>query len=188
MANSKVQIANLTLTYLSANRITDFTDSSESARTVNAIYAPSLEGLLEEHPWNFATSRKTLGLLDDTPAHTYSYFFQLPSDFIRVVRINENDDPDYRVEGDRIATNESSIDLEYIKNETDVSKFSRTFVEALAARMARDMTYSVTETASLVERMEGLYKTKLRTAKMVDAQQGKPKPITKNKWINARYK
>lgn len=182
---SQTEICNLSLTYLGEERISKITDPAEPARKLNALWVASVKALLEMHPWNFATKRATLGQLLEVPDHKYSFFFQLPSDCIRVIRLNDRD-AEYRVEGNRIATDESTVEIEYIAYISDSSKYPPLFVEALAAKLGYELALSITSDDGTWDRMEKLLTLKLSKATFSDSQQGTPAPLVRNRWIEER--
>ena len=182
---SQIDICKMALVLLGAQRITALSDTSEEAIKLNIIFEPSRKAEIESFPWNFATKRATLALLTETPDHKYSYLFQLPSDCLRVIRLSDPD-IEYRVEGDKIATDETEIEIEYIANITDTSKFPSLFVAALAARLAWELSISITDKEGIWDRFEKLYKERHAVASFSDSQQGTPLPLTQNRWIDTR--
>ena len=111
---SNVDIANLALSNLGADRILAIDEDSENARKVDAIYIFVRDIVLSAHPWNFAVKRTTLALLTETPEFDFTYAFQLPSDYIRVL---DTDIPTgkYKIEaGKKLLSNSSAIKIKYI--------------------------------------------------------------------------
>jgi hypothetical protein len=54
---TKVDICNKALTLLGAAPITSIDDDTATARSLNRVYDISLESILHEAKWNFATKR-----------------------------------------------------------------------------------------------------------------------------------
>ena len=187
MSISKIEICNMALTYSGMERIQDIDQATEEARKLKAIYEPSLKSLLEAHPWNFATKRSTLALLEETPDNTYSYYFALPTDFIRIIRLSDRD-IEYRIEGDKLATNDGEIEIEYIAYISDEAKFSASFVEAFAMKLAFELSISLTDKEGIWDRFEKLFKEKFQKATFNDSQQGTPAPLVRNNWIEDRFR
>lgn len=185
MAVDDVSIANRALTLLSADRIGSFTENSESARKVAAIYEDTRDALLDDHNWNFARTERTLSLLSDYPIlDTYSAAYQLPSDCIRVIRM-QDDEPFDRF-SDRLYTNADSASIEYISRITDPTKYSPSFVRAFAAVLAADLCFGITQnatmTATAIKRADDMVKL----AKLNDGQEGTGIKIIKGDFITAR--
>ncbi len=169
---SEVSICNLGLTYLSSARIESLTEDSEPARKCNAIYEYERDGLTEEHNWNFAKTELSLALLDDAPTLTdkWLYRFQLPTDCLRVIRV-QGDYP-YAVYGDKLFYNAETVKIEYIKQVTDVTLFTKMYVKALAARIAAALAYGITQNASMADVAEKRMIRIVKAAKQDDGQEG----------------
>lgn len=185
MANTSVSIANMALTALATSRITSLTEDSEGARKVNAIYTQTRDALLEDHNWNFAREEAELSLLDETPVlGDWAYVYQLPSDCIRVIRMEV--DSNFSIYGNTIYTNESSCKIEYVKKVTDEGLFSSGFVRAFAARLAMDLAYGITQSSTVAQLAAKNYQDAINQAKWSDAQEGVGVPLQKGSFINSR--
>jgi hypothetical protein len=183
MSISNVSIANRALTLLSVDRVQSLTDeSSEQARKVNAVFTDTRDALLEEHNWNFARKERTLSLLADGPLlDGYSYAYQLPSDCIRVIRMNNEEL--FAVYGKAIYTNSNDPRVEYISLVSDPTKFSKGFIKALASRLAADLAFGFTQNATLATNMDAVAQRDLREAKWSDAQEGQSINIIRGSMI-----
>ena len=186
MAVTVTSICNMALRQLGAKRISVITDENEHARVLNDVYEDVRNEVLESHPWNFASIRVALVVRDDTPAFDYEYFFQLPANCLRVIRLNDTD-VEFKVEEDRLLINESSAKILYIKKVTDTSLYTATFTTALATRLAAEVAYAVTGDARITELKGKEYLVKLAVAKAADAQGGgTTEKIEDNSWIDGR--
>lgn len=172
-AISDVYICNLALTYLSTARIQSLTENTEEARKCQAVYEAERDSMLESANWNFARKEASLAQTTASPGLTdrWSNIFQLPSDCLRVCRITG--DYEFEIFGDKLYTNESSIKCEYIARIEDPTLFSRSFVKALASRIASVLAYGITQNGTLAQQAEAIAERDLRNAKAVDAQEGK---------------
>lgn len=185
MSTSKVAIANLALTMLSTSRILDFEEEEENARKIKSIYDHVRDSLLAEHNWNFARAQANLAQLDETPTvEDYVYAFQLPNDCIRVIRV-END-YDFMIISNKLYSNNTPAHIEYIKQETDPTKYSKGFIRAFATRLAADLAYGVTTNATLAQFLESKAQKELTTAKQSDAQEGTGTRLIHSQLITAR--
>lgn len=180
-----VSILSTALIELGEDRITAADQDTERARIVNEVYEDERDALLEEHPWNFALGRAALALLPDAPAFGFSHAHKLPSDFLAVVSVTP--DVEYQVEGDTVLSDEKVIYLRYVRRVEVVGKMPPTFKSALATRIAARVAKKVTGSSAEKERMEALYKDRLRIAKSRDAQGGgSPDVVPPNVFTNAR--
>jgi hypothetical protein len=172
---SSVDISNLALTILGADRITALSDSSENARRLTAIYDMCLEDVLRAHPWNFAIVRVGLSLLVSTPVFGYSYEFQLPSDCLRVIEVNDGSNVVsgslYKIEGRKLLSDYDDVNIKYISNITDPNQYTSQFIMVLASRLAMELAYAITNNKSTAELIVSLYASRLQTAKETDAQE-----------------
>ena len=186
---SDVSIANLALTSLGADTIMSLDEDNEVARKVNAVYSLIRDEVLRAHPWNFAIRWAALARLSETPANDFSYAYQLPSApyCLKVIKLNYDEEfDDFRIEGRKLYTDLESVTLEYIARITDATQFDSAFVTAFAARLAAELAYSITGDQNLAKQKWEEYFLKIRQAKALDSQEGKPEYIDQSKWINDR--
>ena len=144
MAISNTEICNMTLDKLGANRITDLdSDATPEAIKCRTHFEQTRDALIRSHYWRFASAR--VALVQDTvdPDFEYDSQFILPSDFMRLKSVfGDNATPSgnlklsYAIEGQRILTNETAINLRYIKKVTDPTKFDELFTEVFILKLA----------------------------------------------------
>lgn len=190
MTISVVSICNRALDLLGADPITALTDSSKAARLCNRNYESVRDAVLRAYPWNCAMSRAALAALTDTPAFDYAYQYQAPADFLRMWRINDDDEGlvKWRLEGRKILTDQAApLYIVYIKQVADPAELDALCADVIAARLAAEIAYSLTGSASVKqEAMQG-YRDKLGEARKVDAQEiGTPEEFTAPDWIESR--
>jgi len=182
---SDAQICSLALAKLGQLPINSLSQSAPRAEKCNAVYALLRDVELSEHNWDFATKYVLLALVDETPAYGYSYSYQLPSDFLKITRVDDTD-LDYRIVGDKLYTNINEIGIEYIRQVTDSGEFSAPFIDLLVARLVKDLSWAMTNSKGMVELAAADYIIIRRKAIGVDSQQGKPRKFYKNKMNDAR--
>lgn len=185
---SKVSIANKALIQLGTSTITSLTQDVDSARKINAIFDDSLDYLLQLHNWNFATFRTTLARLSETPTYEYDYYYQLPSSpyCLQVVSVYNN--PEYRIENRKLATDEDTVKIEYIGRITDMNELSPLFREAFSLYLAIVMNEPITGTGRIKNDVFVQFEKMLKLAKLRDAQESSKKTGDEEKlnWYNAR--
>jgi hypothetical protein len=93
--------------------------------------------------WDSATSNYAIysSIATSAPAFQWTYKYKLPSDFLRLKSIYENDgydDPIYRyhIEGGYILTDYDTLNVRYIKKVTDPAYFDPLFTECLVLRLS----------------------------------------------------
>ena len=153
--------------------VTSLTESSVNQRLLSANYDDDLKAVLEMHSWKFA--RVLVQLAATTaPAFGYDVAYQLPTDFVKIVYLN-NTDPEYRerfsfdIVGDQLHTNETTAKIVYISNATGEGRFSPGFVDALATYIGRNIAYTRTKSQPLMERMDAMFDKALARAKRSDS-------------------
>ena len=192
MATSEVQICNSALIKLGIKTIIDFEDASNQARVCKHQYPIMRDEVLASHPWNFAIKRVQLARLSSTPAFGWDSEYQLPVDCLRVLhpsrREFELSDIPFVVEGRKLLRNgtDSPLNVKYIAKETDVSKFSPQFSEALSLRLAADFGYALVQNRSISEYFMALFEQFMSRARSADAQEGTPEGVEADVWIDAR--
>lgn len=186
MASSEVEICNSALIKVGSDRIISLTENNERARICNEQYPKLRDALLRSHPWNFAIARVSLADTGNTPLYEYSKEFQIPSDVLRILGTSLYEGDDFKIEGDKLLCNSSSVSIKYIKRITDVSKFPSDWTEALAYKIAADIAYKVTNSVNLSAQIEEKYILALKDARSFDAQEGSADRIFADEWLNSR--
>lgn len=169
MASSKVEIANIALVGLRAAVINSFSDGTTEANAVNVIWDTVRQSELAKHPYNFAMKRATLNRLVSTPAFGYAYQYQLPVDCLRVWRVDGH--YDYRIEGNKLLTDETSAKIVYVYDNEDITTWSSMFSDLVAARMRVELAYTLAADETLIRLSKELYDRKLVQVKYVDSSQ-----------------
>ena len=186
----KVTIVNRALSLLGAEPITNLTDNTREAEIASRIYDESRKSILSECLWNFAAKRDTLNLSTDTLdwyKDQANFVFQLPSDIIRIFGVSSNN-INWRIEQQYLIADTNEIGIIYVFNQTDTTKFSASFVDAFADKLAADMCYAIlnsnTESKLLLEKYDGV---SLPKAMAENSQVGTPAQIIDDLWVNSKY-
>lgn len=187
MAVTETSICNSALIKVGAQRIVSLNDNNEQARLVKEQYEKHRDELLYSHPWNFATDRVELAAVVAEPVYEFGQKFQLPADVLRVYGSDLPQDDRWKVEGRFLLANTAVIKIKYIKKVTDTSKYSPAFAEALATKIAADISYSLTQNASLKTQLMQEYLIKLREARSFDGQESQGDRVYADSWLNARF-
>ncbi len=147
MAESNTSICNQSLGKLGSKRINNFEDDTESspqAIQCRLHFVPTRDALIRSHAWRFASDRATLSRDTETPDFEWDFQYFLPNDFMLMKSIFEGrfTSPNFRsyeIEGDLILTNETEMEIKYVKKVTDASKFDPLFVKVLTLLLADEM-------------------------------------------------
>jgi hypothetical protein len=180
MAESKVSISNQALIKCGSDTITSFTDGSHEANVCSTMYTNVANSLMYYTFWNFAIDKVALSLLTETPIDKgYTKAHSLPGDIVRVKGFFDSSGyytTDYSVEGAKVYSNTDPLNIEYIK-EMDEANFPGFFLEALIAKMAMEINEAITGVGTLTNRLADDFATKLRAARIADAQENPPQNI-----------
>lgn len=158
---SKVQIANMALVKLGVNPIVSFSDNTDAGKKINLVYDDIVDEVISEGAWASATTRATLARTTNTPEYEYTYEFQLPTNpqVLRVLQINETlpGEYDYRIEGDKLLANTSSIKIKYIGTLSDSQDYGPYLKKAIEFRLAAELAYPLTGDRGLADRLMQRY-------------------------------
>jgi len=193
---SKVEICNKALALLSANLIMAF-DPDESVEAALCVtnYDSARRYALEKRAWTFATKRTTLTtpLVNPSDFWGYGYQHNKPADCLRTLIVSEYEDykdggspMDYRLEGNTIVSNFSTIYLKYIFNEITEDRFSPSFVEAMALYLAYLMATPLTESRSMKNDLKIEFEDMIRAASSTDGTQGSSDRIRSPRILSVR--
>lgn len=190
---SEVGICNSALTKVGVGgdgRISSLTEGSRNANICNEQYPKLRDDLLRSHTWNFATTRAKLARRDEAPAFEFNYKYQLPSDWIRVVSVHDNDagagHVRYKIEGSTLLCDAEDVYLRYVRQVTDPNDMPPDFREALAALLARDLALPVVQSNTLKQDMKDDFKRAARRARSTDAIEDTPEDMPEGSWVSAR--
>jgi len=90
---TEVEICNMALSFLKVPTIDSIDSPSDETETLCALhFDQSRQEILRKHPWNFAKKRTTLYAISTAPPFEYDYKFLLPSDFIRLRFLGEENE------------------------------------------------------------------------------------------------
>lgn len=194
---AEVTIANIALNALGEARINSLDEDSERATKIKAVFPYVRDEVLRSAPWNFAIGRCEPALLSETPLFEYSCYHQLPSNCLRVLTVydsggeklvDEKGDPLWRREGDKIASDESSIFVKYIKRVTDANQYDAHFITLFGWRLACEVAFAITANKGLMVDMSKVYKEdKLPIAESIDSQESSSMDIVGDtEWEESR--
>lgn len=185
---SKVLICNRALAAIGVKqRIASMSEDSEAARKCNLIFEDCLDEVLRAYNWNCAQARASLAQSVETPAFGYAYKYALPIDCLRVISIEDEDESsDYKIEGRFLLSDDTAVKTLYIKQLVDVNELDALCRRCLAARIAAEIAYPLTNSNTLTESMWALYAGMMTEATEIDAQEGTAGRWESSSWIDER--
>ena len=184
---SFVEITSNALRLLGDDPITSLSDDSERARLVNALYEEVRDEVTRAAMWNCAKDRQVLASLATTPAFGWSFYHQLPSTCLRVVDVLSGDiRVEHEIEGRKLMTDESSVNLIFLKKITDPNDMDSLFIGVYTAKLAAELAEPITGSRTLAEQMWTLYDRKVREARTIDSQEGTVSNLDIQQLVDAR--
>lgn len=175
MARSPVEICNLALARIGVSMfISSLDEGSNEASVMNMVYGPTLERLLAEMPWNFATRYVELQDIG-TPPGGWLYRFQYPNDCLVIRRVYDGTPSDVLREpflvtedatngGLSVCANIQSPMAEYTARITAVALFSPVFTNALIWALASEAATPLSANADLAKSAAAAYQSVLHDA------------------------
>ena len=194
---TEVSICNQAISWLAGNRIISLNDETTEARLCKDNYAHLRDVVLEERDWSFARARIQFARLAEDPLYGFSAAFAIPNDVISVLQATRGPEAGdasagstgpgfsrenlrngkeqriiWQVEGNTIVCDESNLVGRVTKRIVDPSKFSPGFVQALAARIAREIALPLTQSQTMEDKMKAKYTESIAEAGTSDGIQG----------------
>lgn len=153
MSLNPIQICNMALAKIGSDSfITSFDDGTKAARHLSIFYEPIRDSLIRSHLWRFARKQYQLAPLVEQPLFDGGYYFQMPTDCLRVVVPDEqyfNAYGRWSVEGDKILADTNVLNIVGLQRVTDTALFDPIFTEALATKLAHELCLPLAQSESL---------------------------------------
>lgn len=192
---TETSICNLALAECGNKRIASIDDPTNEARICKTFFEQVRDEVLRSHPWNFAMKRAILSELSPAPAFGWCRRFALPSDYLRMVELNDRQQGAptemWAVEGGELLTDEDCAHVRYVARATDTSKFDPLFVKALSILLASKIAANITGDRTLSPQLLARYQAiDAPAARRVDAGEGSPVrrlPSTDSDLVRSRY-
>lgn len=186
--SSKVSICSGASLLVGAAPLSDINDNSTPARLTLNLFDDVQDELLRAHPWGFATKRVKLSPLVSKPAYGFKYEFNIPSDMIRLLRIDSfYTGQDFKLEGNKILANVSALDLCYVFRNTDIETWPPDFVNAVKYELASQIAYPIAKSDTLRQTLEQKAQYKLMVAKANNAMETPSQHFKNNPLLQARF-
>ena len=187
MAISETSIANLALSKIGVPRITNIdTTTSVTAQQCREHYDITRDQLLRSHEWGFALARSTITADTATPDFEWDHQYSLPADCLRALSLYDTDYP-YAIEGTKLLTDSDTVELKYISQITDPTKFDPLFVEVLVLQLAVNLATVLTQDVNLAERAAGELQVKMRLARNRNFKETKSGQEVSVTWNDSRH-
>ena len=153
MPSSQIDITRAAVIELGDAIPTSLSDDQDSVAVANQIYPQVKTDLLSKAPWRFAAKKITLSLVVTAPLNEWTQQFDMPTDFVRIIRVYP--DQAYEIFGLRIYANTTSLACDYVHDCSESLMppyFVTLFTYELAERMSRAITGADSDKQTLRDR------------------------------------
>ncbi len=114
------------------------------------------------------------------------YIFYLPTDFLKITKLSDND-VSYEIVGNRLIADEEALSLKYTYSNDDPTLYSSQFSTAISTRLASEicfnLTHSRTEAKNILDKYENI---DLPKAMSSDSSQGSAEELETTEWEESR--
>ena len=185
---TRVSICSNALLLLGGKTINSLDEGTDRASLASNLYDSVRDSLLRSHPWNCAVKRVILAPDTETPAFDYSAQFTLPGDWLKTISVGPDGyEVDYKHESGKVLANGTSLALRYISRNDNEATWDSMLVHAMELKMAAEMAYPITGSASMADLMNGKLLQHLKAARAVDGQDDPPQTLGDFRLLNARF-
>lgn len=166
--STALDICNTALLLCNASQINSFDDSTREAVMCNSIYNTTRDSQLSKHPWSFSLFQEELAKTLTTPEFEYTYEYQLPTGYIRILKMNQSVN-DYRILKDKLFTDQDGVKILYQKNPGE-EFYPAYFRRMLEFKLAEILNMSLVQDDRLANQFQEMYLLAMREARGVDSQ------------------
>lgn len=123
-----------------------------------------------------------------TPAFEYSFIYALPSDSLRILRVDDQSaNPNWRIEGGHLISDiDDELEVKYVYDVTDYTKMDADFYELLQTYLAADTAYRITQSSTLKDQMQKELRTLMAKARFDDSTEDSMETLGAEDWLLAR--
>jgi hypothetical protein len=183
---SLLDLYNDALLTVGQDLISDTDEATDPAKFCRHFWKTTRDSVLATHPWKCATKRVALVRLATAPVTKWAYAYQLPTDCLRVLRMNDYLDSVYAIEGDALVTDEQTASISYTSRVESVADFEPLLFQAMGAYLAHKIAFPLTKSRELMATCLEIFERKVDEAKGVDATQATPEAFVTDGWERSR--
>lgn len=161
-------IANRALNLVGETAIQDFTGSGEPTQNIVTQLPSAVQQVLSYYPFRCARKRSTLAPVLDTPVFEFKYAYQLPTDFVSLVKVSGVEE--YQLEGDTILSDDVELQIVYAAVPATPKALTPLIQEAITLLLAYKIAKISTMNEGLANRLFQEYQLIVAEAKKNDDQ------------------
>lgn len=166
MANTPVGIINLGLGKIGSDTISSIAPpKTTTERTCATGYPQWRDSEMSKRRWVFATDMRALALASTLTGVELPYVFDLPADYLRAIRGKRDR---WVIRGKQLFSQNATETVEMLVRKTE-DLFDPLFVDLLAARAAKELVESKTQSNEKWNKAQVLYKEALSEAGRLNA-------------------
>lgn len=176
---SRTHICNLALNEIGQPPITDIADVTRNAQRCNLMFDDIVDEVAASKYWSKLKERVELALLPDPPIYEFNFQFQLPSDHLEIISINDNQQETviYQIEKGILLINDSSVFIKYIQKQSNPEKWGQLLERVVVLRLAAGLCYITTGDKALTNDIYSRYDLYSRRYSSLDSNQGSRRKI-----------
>lgn len=181
--STKLQICQRALIEIGDAPITSLTQGTPAANACNDYFEIIAREVIREGSWTSTLKRVALVDSGVTPVFEYGEEYNLPSDFIKLIKVNEDypEQVDHKIEGTKLVTNETSIDILYVADiSSSPEDFDQNLETAVVYKLAGFLAFYLTANRALRNDLYAAYERELTKGLAHDGQQGSRSTIYSN--------
>lgn len=181
---SAIQMASNALVLLGHPPISSFNEPGAGARASSNLYESTYRDVLSGTRWRFATKKANLSRFSSAPLNEYKYQYQLPSDFLYVIRVIDNSD--YEIYQDRLYSDIPALSIDYIYR-VDESYLPPYFAVLMEYQLAAKLAIPVTANSTRAALYDDMATRQLKKARYLDSSQRPADEVVGSIYVDARH-
>lgn len=197
MAITQLALYNEALRLIGERRLASISENREPRRVLDDVWNDgAIDYCLEQGQWNFAMRAVEITASTVVPAFGFNYAFDKPNDFIRTCGVGEDESfnrplLDMLEEVGFWFANIDTIYVRYVSNAnsygSDLQRWPKTFSKFVAAFLASEICFTITQSAEKQNFILALMNDRLRKAKSIDAMSDATTFTPQGGWSSARH-
>ena len=181
---SRTHICNLALIEIGEPPISDIDDVTTPAARCKLVFDDYVDEVCVSKYWSKIKTRIELALLPDPPLYGYNFQFQLPTDVLQVVSINDTPTGPpftnierYVIEDNKLLIDRTSVFITYTQKQSNPELWGQFLERAIVLRIAAGLAFIFTGSRTLAQDLHSLYTSYSRKSSGMDSNQGSRRVI-----------
>lgn len=195
---TKTDIANQALARVGVKNAIMSLDDEDSvpAQIARLFFDDTVKEVGRSADWQCLKDRATLGQLAAAPAFGWDHQYQLPSDFLRLIKLNGVEyrgqpSEDHELEGRVLLTDADEANIEYVAYKEDTDDYDSLFIQALVVLLAAKMAVPLRQDEALATRLMGEYTSftlpRARVKSNAEKRAKRFDPTAESNFTNSRF-